>query len=174
MQTRACASNTPFRIDQRWGHKGGTAMPWIAQWPQVIGGDWLLVTRNASSPASRELSDPSRNRVEFSKLAADKPDLVTRLVHHWTAWATESNVLPLFADRSSRAGSHQPLETKNRCPRASLQCVGLPPLHIVGQQVSSGRDHRRERRRPASRATATPGDPHQAITNLLLKSPISR
>ena len=46
MQTRACASNTPFRIDQRWGHKGGTAMPWIAQWPQVIGGDWVKIHHN--------------------------------------------------------------------------------------------------------------------------------
>ncbi len=62
-------------------------------------GDWKLVTKNASNPAAWELYDLSRDRVELNNLAADKPDLVTNLSDRWTAWATESNALPLFADR---------------------------------------------------------------------------
>ena len=36
---------------------------------------------------------------EATGLAADKSDLVTGLRDRSTAWATESNSLPLFADR---------------------------------------------------------------------------
>lgn len=47
----------------------------------------------------QRLYDLGRDRVELNNLAADKPDLVTGLRDRWTAWATESNTLPLFADR---------------------------------------------------------------------------
>ena len=65
-------------------------------------GDWKLVTKNASDPAAWELYDLSHDRVELNNLAIDKPDLVTSLSDRWTTWATESNALPLFADRKKQ------------------------------------------------------------------------
>ncbi len=63
-------------------------------------GDWKLVTKNVSDPAAWELYDLSADRVELNNLAADRPNLVTSLSDRWTTWAKESNVVPLFVDRS--------------------------------------------------------------------------
>ncbi len=70
-----------------WEHEGNRA---------IRVGDWKLVAKGPGG--SWELYDIAKDRVESHDLAADHPEVVSRLRKQWEAWATRCQVIPWIWD----------------------------------------------------------------------------